>query len=314
MVPSSRTAPVVTTTVLDTVVVNCSYRTALSSRYGYDSVSWSVASGELPPGLSIVNGREVVNKIPGTGAIVGIPTQTGTYTFAVRATDLQGRSDSRQVTLKVSPRPLNGVDFEYFESDTFHSVASMQGLQPDKVGVFDQIRYFVRDRVMGYAFRMHGWLRVTESGVHRFRNAADYECIMTVGDRTISNGGGSAGGWHEVIDTVTLKPGFYRFDYRWYNRTGGNQATGWQKPGSSSMGSFALEDLYLDSAGVVGTTQELSAPTATHHMPEQIRVFDLRGRRIGVSAANTARMFGAHVGSGVYVAESNARGFTTHVY
>ena len=53
------------------------YKKLLTTTGGTGSVSWSLASGALPPGWSI----------GGTGALGGIATSTGTYTFTIRATD-----------------------------------------------------------------------------------------------------------------------------------------------------------------------------------------------------------------------------------
>ena len=68
----------VTTTSLAGGVVGQSYSASLASSGGKGSVTWSLASGSLPSGLTLNTS---------TGAISGTPTAGGTSTFTVQATD-----------------------------------------------------------------------------------------------------------------------------------------------------------------------------------------------------------------------------------
>src|SRR4029079_13920207 len=56
------------------------------------------ASGQLPPGLALVNGN-----------IAGVPTQAGAYTFALKATNA-GASTLHTYLLRVSPAVSSGYD------------------------------------------------------------------------------------------------------------------------------------------------------------------------------------------------------------
>jgi hypothetical protein len=56
--------------------------------------SWSVAQGELPPGVSLV---------ASTGQLTGIPTVAGTYVFTIRLTDSAGSSASKSFTIVIAP-------------------------------------------------------------------------------------------------------------------------------------------------------------------------------------------------------------------
>lgn len=75
--------------------VGVEYRRTLSGSGGTAPYSFSVTSGSLPPGLSFSG-----------GAISGIPTATGRYTFEVQAVDSDGCSGSRTYTLTISCRPV----------------------------------------------------------------------------------------------------------------------------------------------------------------------------------------------------------------
>jgi hypothetical protein len=64
---------------LPTAVINVPYTATLTSTGGVGPFSWALASGTLPPGLSISTG----------GVISGTPTALGTTSFKVQVTDSQ---------------------------------------------------------------------------------------------------------------------------------------------------------------------------------------------------------------------------------
>jgi hypothetical protein len=68
---------VVETKTLPPALVNKPYSTQLSASGGVTPYSWSLVSGMLPAGLELSS----------AGAISGMPTQSGTFTFTVRCTD-----------------------------------------------------------------------------------------------------------------------------------------------------------------------------------------------------------------------------------
>ncbi len=79
-VGSGSTAPTpiqITTSSLPTATQNSSYSSTLTAKGGTAPYTWSIASGQLPPGL----------KLSTSGVISGTPTAAGTYTFSVRAKD-----------------------------------------------------------------------------------------------------------------------------------------------------------------------------------------------------------------------------------
>jgi hypothetical protein len=78
---TTRSAPIATATAPYSLTLQAS---------GGGSQSWSVVAGQLPPGLTLSAG----------GAIAGVPTTPGTYTFAARVGDAT-RSDTQQLTIVV---------------------------------------------------------------------------------------------------------------------------------------------------------------------------------------------------------------------
>jgi large repetitive protein len=63
---------------------------------GAPPLVWSVASGTLPPGLTLATA---------TGVLAGTPTAGGTFTFTVRVTDAYGATGNKSFTMAVSPAP-----------------------------------------------------------------------------------------------------------------------------------------------------------------------------------------------------------------
>jgi Putative Ig domain len=83
-------AALVITTEAPPATLGTPYALALSAEGGDGTRTWSLASGELPPGLELS---------PSSGAITGTPTVPGTYVFRIRVSD-----GSRLATKRFSVR------------------------------------------------------------------------------------------------------------------------------------------------------------------------------------------------------------------
>jgi hypothetical protein len=88
-------ALMLTNTTLSNWTVNIAgYSQALTTTGGTGSITFS-AAGTLPTGLSLSS----------SGVLSGTPTATGSYTFAVTATDTVGGSGSQTYTVTINPVP-----------------------------------------------------------------------------------------------------------------------------------------------------------------------------------------------------------------
>jgi alpha-tubulin suppressor-like RCC1 family protein len=83
--------PVVTTASLSGIVVGAPYTATLQATSGTAPYTWSVASGSLPTGLTLLP----------SGVLFGTPTTVAAFSFTVRATDALGHSGTGSITAAV---------------------------------------------------------------------------------------------------------------------------------------------------------------------------------------------------------------------
>jgi hypothetical protein len=81
----------VTTAALPAAIKNTSYSQKLEATGGGGNYTWSLATGKLPEGVSLNS----------DGTISGTPSADGDNVFTVKAADPQGRSDTKQLLIKV---------------------------------------------------------------------------------------------------------------------------------------------------------------------------------------------------------------------
>jgi hypothetical protein len=87
----------IATSALDPATQGTSYSAVLDPDGGTGPVTWSLASGSLPPGLTLD---------PGTGTISGTPTGSGTSYFTIQATDSSTPAQTATATLSLEVIPL----------------------------------------------------------------------------------------------------------------------------------------------------------------------------------------------------------------
>ncbi|MDR1724113.1 MAG: putative Ig domain-containing protein [Tannerella sp.] len=92
-VPPPPVAPIITTSSLPSGSIGSSYSTTLTAS-GDAPVTWSLASGSLPAGLTL----------SGSGTISGTPSAVGTSTFTVKAVNSAG-NDTKSLSIVISATP-----------------------------------------------------------------------------------------------------------------------------------------------------------------------------------------------------------------
>ncbi|HIJ86309.1 MAG TPA: S8 family serine peptidase [Desulfuromonadales bacterium] len=89
-------APVVTTAALADGYTSSAYNQTLTASNGTYPLSWSIASGSLPTGLSLT---------AATGVIGGAPTAAGPFSFTAQVIDASGRSVQKSMTITIYTLP-----------------------------------------------------------------------------------------------------------------------------------------------------------------------------------------------------------------
>jgi hypothetical protein len=94
--------PSISSTTLANATPNASYSATLQASGGAGTLTWSMAGGALPTGLSL----------SGSGAITGTPTVSGTFTFTVQVLDLSaatGGPSSAQGQISITVTSGSGL-------------------------------------------------------------------------------------------------------------------------------------------------------------------------------------------------------------
>ncbi len=91
-------APTITTTTLPNVQEGSTYNQTLAATNGTPPLAWTIASGNLPPGLSL----SAAGVISGTASLVAAETA---FSFTVRVTDLDTRTATKALSITVTNAP-----------------------------------------------------------------------------------------------------------------------------------------------------------------------------------------------------------------
>lgn len=106
----------VRTSVLPSAGIDQSYRETIHAEKGVGNLTWTIVSGQLPPGLSLDSA---------TGTVSGIPTATGSHSFIAQVSDEDGQISGASLTIAV-------FDHTYvLESDRLYSeLQKYPGIDP----------------------------------------------------------------------------------------------------------------------------------------------------------------------------------------
>ncbi len=90
------------TSTLFPAMVGGTYYSMFSFSGGAAPYTWSVASGSLPPGLTLQT-DSCCGPTDANDDVAGTPTTVGTYTFTMRVSDYDGQQATQQFSLTVAP-------------------------------------------------------------------------------------------------------------------------------------------------------------------------------------------------------------------
>jgi hypothetical protein len=77
---------------------------------GTPPYTWSVVSGSLPPGMSLLPAPAIAfNRAANAGMISGVPTTVGTYPVVLQATDATGQTVSKWFAIRISPLAFDSL-------------------------------------------------------------------------------------------------------------------------------------------------------------------------------------------------------------
>lgn len=93
-IPPPGTPPDINTTTLPAGTVNQPYNQPVDASGGTGALTWSIAAGALPAGLTLNQTN---------GEITGTPTVAGTSFFTVRVQDAAGLSDFQALSITINP-------------------------------------------------------------------------------------------------------------------------------------------------------------------------------------------------------------------
>ena len=109
----------ITVTSLPDAGIGCAYSALVRADGGFPPYAWSMATGTLPVGLTL-DGN--------TGIISGTPTELETRNFSVRATDDQGISHTRSLSIRVRDAKPIITDQSFLDAAGFEEPPAAGGL------------------------------------------------------------------------------------------------------------------------------------------------------------------------------------------
>jgi hypothetical protein len=113
----------ITTSLLPNGTVTIFYNAALQAAGGTQPYTWSIISGDLPPGLDL----DVHS-----GVISGTPTTAGNYSFTIKVVDSLNNNAQKALQIVINPQTTNGaLSGNYaFSFNGYNNGSACQALQP----------------------------------------------------------------------------------------------------------------------------------------------------------------------------------------
>ena len=189
--------------------------TATLSGSGYDSdgsiasYQWSKVSG--PATGTIANARSASTPVT--------DLSPGTYEFQLQVTDNDGSTASGTVRVTVVNdgllpavtlrNPVNGLEYDYYQSGGYTSVPDFKNLTPQKSGNALNFDLSLATRTTVYAFNFTGYINVPTDGYYTFYTNSDDGSMLYIDDRLVTDNDGLHG-LVEKSGQIGLKAGYHK--------------------------------------------------------------------------------------------------------
>ncbi len=178
----------VTTASLPAGVTEVSYTANLTAAGGVEPYSWSLASGDLPAGLSLST----------DGAISGMPTTSGTSDFTVQVTDSGSPPQTAMADLSITVTTRVAVTTEHYDNFRSGQTTTETVLTPANVNSGHFGRLF-SDPVDGFIYAQPLYVQavtIPGKGVHNVVYVATQHDSVYAWDADNNAGQNSAPLWH----------------------------------------------------------------------------------------------------------------------
>jgi hypothetical protein len=258
----------ITSSSLLTGEVDLSYSATLNASGGSGSRTWSMTSGQLPPGLTLTT----------DGHLSGTPTAAGTYSFTATVTD-GSSSSSRSLAITIIP----GLTFNAKPAMPLAEVRTPYSASvPDLLGVTGGVPPYRYAPVSGFPFGI-GFDSATGAIFGSPREAGTLELVIQITD---ANGATKA-----VTLTVEVLPKLHVVTTRLARGTAGKRyrakvnVAGGKGPSWSVVGGRLPTGLRLKSA--TGAITGVPARAGAYHFT--VAVTDALGAKVTIRYTLTIR-------------------------
>ena len=152
--------------------------------------------------------------------------ETGTYTFRLTVTDNDGAKSSDKLNINVSPNIsgngnyVQGIHYDYYELDRkYNHLPVFSSLKPKASGVASTLTLDKRKRDDRFALQFQGYLKVSNSGSHKFKLGSDDGSQLYIDGKLVVNNDGLHP-YATKENSLYMKAGYHKILVNYYENYG----------------------------------------------------------------------------------------------